>query len=117
MIINNGVLVASDTAENLAKRMSGGNQYLLRLAASEAGAQTALRAVSGVSAVASRGVVEADSVDVVVDFDDGSDPRRAIFAALSKAEMPILQMKPIDVSLEQIFLQLTTDDATNGATG
>ncbi len=108
IIINRGQLVASDTTENLAKRLSGGSQYLLRVGGADNAVQAAIKGVTGVSGVSSRGVVEADSVDVIVDFDDGADPRRAMFTALSKADLPILQMKPVDVTLEQIFLQLTT---------
>ena len=108
IIINRGQLVASDTTENLAKRLSGSSQYLLRVAGAENAVQGAINGVAGVSGVTSRGVVEADSVDVVVDFADGADPRRAMFSALSNADLPILQMKPVDVTLEQIFLQLTT---------
>ena len=41
--------------------------------------------------------------------DQNGDVRRAMFNALSRNTMPILMLRSLDMTLEDIFLQLTTD--------
>lgn len=40
---------------------------------------------------------------------EGADIHRELFAGLSEAGCPIQMLKPVDVSLEDIFLRLTQD--------
>ena len=111
IIINRGRLVASDTTENLGKRLHDSSQFRLRVAGSEADALAALSGVEGVNEVRAQGTVEHGAVDLRVETTAGADPRRAIFHALSKADLPIYLMTAMDYTLEEIFLQLTTEDA------
>ena len=117
IIINRGRLVASDTTENLGKRLHDSSEFRLRVAGSEEAALAALAGVAGVNEVSSQGTVEQGTVDLHVETTAGADPRRAIFHALSKADLPIYLMTAMDYTLEEIFLQLTTEDATRGAAG
>ena len=39
-----------------------------------------------------------------------TDIRQALFMRMAKANTPIMMMKPMDITLEDIFLQLTTQD-------
>jgi ABC-2 type transport system ATP-binding protein len=41
-----------------------------------------------------------------------TDIRRDVFYALSAAKIPILMMRSLDMSLEEIFLNLTTNETT-----
>ena len=115
IIINRGRLVASDTTENLGKRLHDSSEFRLRVAGSEEAALAALAAVAGVDEVSAQGTVEQDTVDLRVVTAAGADPRRAIFHALSKADLPIYLMTAMDYTLEEIFLQLTTEDAAGGS--
>jgi ABC-2 type transport system ATP-binding protein len=115
IIINRGRLVASDTTENLGKRLHDSSQFRLRVAGSEAAALAALDGVDGVNEVRAQGTVEQGTVDLRVETTAGADPRRAIFHALSRADLPIYLMTAMDYTLEEIFLQLTTEDAAVGA--
>ena len=115
IIINRGKLVASDTTENLGKRLHDSSEFRLRVAGSEEAALVALTGVAGVEEVSAQGTVEQDTVDLRVVTAAGADPRRAIFNALSRADLPIYLMTAMDYTLEEIFLQLTTEDATGGA--
>ena len=111
IIINRGKLVASDTTANLGRRLHDSNQFRLRVAGGEADALAALRGVPGVQAVSAQGSVEQGTVELRVETAAGADPRRAIFHALGKADLPIYLMTAMDYTLEEIFLQLTTEDA------
>jgi len=108
IIINKGKIVASDTPENLSRRLGESSKLSLRIAANEKQAVKVLRDVPGIKYVEAQGVKEPDTVDVWVEAEKDIDVRRPIFNALSRAGYPILQMKSMDLTLEEIFLQVTT---------
>ncbi len=56
------------------------------------------------------GTKEPDTVDFLIESDQNQDVRRAMFNALSRNAMPILMLRSLDMTLEDIFLQLTTED-------
>ncbi len=111
IIINHGKIVASDTAENLGKALAGSGRLALRVKGSADAAQAAIGTVDGVESVRVTGQSAAiGTVDLEVDTGD-TDPREAIFFALAKAKLPLFGMQSMEVTLEEIFLQLTEDDS------
>ena len=48
---------------------------------------------------------------------EGADPREAVFRACAGADLPILEMRRESLSLEQIFLELTSDASAAGQAG
>jgi ABC-2 type transport system ATP-binding protein len=110
LIINQGVIVADDTPENLAQRLLGGSHVLLRLDADRQAAQEILGTVAGVSGQEFRESQEAGTVEVVVEAASDADIRRDIFRAFAGADIPILMMRALDMSLEEIFLHVTTKE-------
>ncbi len=110
VIINKGKIVASDSPENLSKRLLGTNRLVLRVAGEAAQVIKTLENVAGISQVEPRGVREPGTVDVMVESETEEDIRRPLFYALSQANLPILMMKAVDLSLEEIFLQIITEE-------
>ena len=110
IIINKGRIVASDSPTNLSRRLTGGSHLVLRIAGSGPEVVGVLSKVTGVSNVRVQGEREPGTVDVVVEADGEADIRRALFFALSEARLPILLMKAEDLTLEEIFLQLITEE-------
>ena len=111
IIINHGKIVASDTAENLGKALAGSGRLALRVKGSADAAQAAIGTVDGVESARVTGQSAAiGTVDLEVDTGD-TDPREAIFFALAKAKLPLFGMQSMEVTLEEIFLQLTEDDS------
>ncbi len=110
LIINKGKIVASDTPENLSRGLSRDNRISVRLAASEKDALALVRGVDHVVKAHTSGTGEAGAVDIVVEATKDHDVRRDLFAACARANMPILLMKPLDLTLEEIFLNLITDE-------
>ncbi|MFY9175748.1 MAG: ATP-binding cassette domain-containing protein [Caldicoprobacterales bacterium] len=110
IIINKGKIVASDTPDNLSRRLGESSKLTLRIAAEEKQAIKVLRDVAGIKYVEAQGVKEPDTVDVWVEAEKDIDVRKPIFNALSRAGYPILQMKSMDLTLEEIFLQVTTQE-------
>jgi ABC-2 type transport system ATP-binding protein len=110
IIIDKGEIVAQDTMQNLARSVGDMSRIMIRIAGADRHMQRTLRELEGVSFVEEMGVKEPDSMDFMVESEKRMDVRRAIFNAMSRAGKPILMLRPMDVSLEDIFMQLTTMD-------
>ncbi len=110
IIINKGKIVASDTPENLSKRLSGTGRLSLRVAGPEKQVLKLIRELEGVKDAEVQGVKEPGTVDILVEAEKDIDIRRPLFYALSRAEYPILYMRSVDLTLEEIFLQVTTEE-------
>ena len=111
LIINQGRIVADDSPENLAKRILGGSRILLRLDAAEAAVKGALERVSSIRKLEFKEPQEPGTVDAIAEAAEDTDIRRDLFRALAAADIPILMMRSLDMSLEDIFLNLTTEEA------
>jgi ABC-2 type transport system ATP-binding protein len=112
VIINKGRVVAVDTPENLTARLRGSETMFLQVAAPAADVQAALAAVPGVTRAAatpSRDGV----VDVEVDSRRGLDVRRELAATVVARGWGLLELRPMRMSLEDIFLSLTTEDVAS----
>jgi len=110
LIINRGRIVASDTPENLSRGIVGENRLTLRVAGTEEEVLALLRGIPNVVKAQGIGQREAGTIDVLVEAVKDRDIRAAVFAALAKADRPILMMKTMDLTLEDIFLNLITEE-------
>jgi ABC-2 type transport system ATP-binding protein len=108
LIIDRGKIVADGTPENLAKRLLGGSHILLRLDGVETAVRKALDTVTAVRRLEFRESQEEGTCEVIAEAAGETDIRRDLFRALSAASIPILMMRSQDMSLEDIFLNLTT---------
>ena len=110
LIINKGRIVADDSPENLAKHILGGSHIHLRLDASQAAVNGAFGKVSSIKELEFRESQESGTVEVVVEAEGETDIRRDLSRELAAAGIPILMMRSVDMSLEDIFLNLTTKE-------
>jgi ABC-2 type transport system ATP-binding protein len=115
LIINQGAIIADDTPENLARRLLGGSHILLRVDGGREAVSRALETIPAVRKVEFRESQEPGTLDLVAETGEETDIRRDIFRALSAAKLPILMMRSLDMSLEDIFLNLTTKETTGEA--
>ena len=109
VIIHQGRIVAEDILEHLIHPESETRKVRLRVAGPEEEVLSALRATEGVEQVDALGTREADSADYLLHAREGCDIRRAVFAAMAERGWPILIQRPVDLELEDVFLQLTGD--------
>lgn len=109
IIINNGQIIASDTPQNLSQKLVGGGKYLIRVAANVTDIKNALTSIEGIKNIEAQGVKEEGSVDLIIEAVPETDIQKAIFAALAAKQLPILMLKPIEMSLEEVFITLTKD--------
>ena len=108
LIISRGKLVASDTPDNLAHSLAKSAELLVRVRGAETAVLQILGAVANVESATPVGSTEPGTVDVELKSKSDSDVRDGVFRALAKADLPLLMMKSLDLTLEDIFLQLTT---------
>ncbi len=108
LIINDGKIVASDTPDNLSKGLLGANRLTLRIAGTKEAIEGTLKDIPAIQDIEFGQGIEKDAEDLIVSIQKDMDARREIFNALSKAGLTILLMRPVDVTLEDIFLTLTT---------
>ncbi len=110
LIINNGRLVANDTAENLSKTLSSDHSIVVRVAGPEAEIHKILLSIKGVESVSAQGLREDNAYEFLIMPKENSDIRRDIFSRLAERNRPLLELRSNELTLEQIFLRLT--DAT-----
>lgn len=115
IVINNGKLVADDTPDNLSKDMSTDHTLTIRIEGPEDEIYKTLVKIPNMVSVQALGEKENGGVfDFSVEAQKGEDIRREIFKRLAARNWPILSMRTNQLSLEDIFLQLTSDNKNNG---
>lgn len=106
-IISKGKLVASDSTENLLERMTGNQQISLLVKAEAKAAEGALLALAGVERCELSEQREEGTAALLISAKKDCDIREDIFHTCAEAQLPILEMKTAEKSLEDVFLELT----------
>lgn len=112
IIINKGKIVASDTPDKLSSSLTQGHKMLARIKGGEQKILQALQTVPAFKHITPLPCRENGAFDFEIQSGDGVDIREDIFRCAAENNMPILMLKSTDMSLEEIFLQLTTTDET-----
>jgi ABC-2 type transport system ATP-binding protein len=109
VIINNGRVVAIDTPANLTGRLRGSETMYVQIDAMGSDASALLRGLPGVT-----GVSVADSHNGTTGYEvtseKGRDVRRELARAVVAQSWGLLELRPTRMSLEEIFLHLTTEE-------
>ncbi|NCP86598.1 MAG: MFS transporter [Anaerolineae bacterium CG_4_9_14_3_um_filter_57_17] len=110
LIINKGKIVVEDTTNNLQSNLAGGQQAQLIIRGEAAQLAPSLQKVPGVREVK---LTAADSLQF--SYESKQDPRPQVARAVLAANFDLLEMRLISLSLEDIFLELTREDAPKEA--
>lgn len=109
VIINHGKIAAVDTISDLSKRLSGQSKILLTFRGPIKETITKIRTVRGIASAVSR---VADSkysqIEITIAANDTAETRVAIFELMAREGWPILEMRSMDPSLEEVFLSITS---------
>ena len=111
VIINRGKIAAVDTPANLASQVKGGQRVHLELQADEASVRGALAEVAGIQRVSIEPAGNPGRLSVTLESASGEDVRSQIAAKIVGKGWPLFELRGVNLSLEDIFLQLTTEDA------
>lgn len=111
IVINNGRLVADGATDTLAHDLSEDHRLVLRAEGPEREMVHAIQALPRVTDVSSLGEKEPGVFEISVESDPDVDLRRDLFALMARKGWPMLALKNSDLTLEDLFLQLTGSDA------
>jgi ABC-2 type transport system ATP-binding protein len=106
VIINKGRVVAVDTPENLTNRLTGAETMFIQVDAPAGEAGPALASIPGVTRV----VASDGGGTFEVESENGTDIRRELARTVVTRGWGLLELRPMRMSLEEIFLQVTTDE-------
>jgi ABC-2 type transport system ATP-binding protein len=112
VIINKGKVVAVDTPDNLTRQLRGAETMYVLVDGGDATAL--LEGVAGVTRVAASDRHGA-AVGYEVESTRGEDVRRELARAVVSGGLGLLELRPSRMSLEEIFLQVTTEEETGKA--
>ncbi len=107
VIINQGKIVADDSAENLSAHFSSDHRLLVRIAGPRNETIALVKGIKGVTAVTDAGSKEVGTVELLIETTPGTDIRRHLFTRLAERGWPLLYSKTQAMSLEDIFISLT----------
>jgi ABC-2 type transport system ATP-binding protein len=107
LIINKGRIVAEDTPENLQARIVGAERSILRI---KGDAEELMPLISKINGVQDAKIRPDGAVEF--QFAPGVDVRPEVAKTVINSGFDLLELSPVGLSLEEIFLELTRDDAS-----
>jgi ABC-2 type transport system ATP-binding protein len=105
IIINRGRIVASDTAENLARQLGNGSRIALTVQGPKKEVAAALKAVPGVKEVAGQ-----ENGRYLVETVRDRDLRPELARLVVERHWRLLELKAQEFTLEDVFLNLVTEE-------
>lgn len=115
IVMNNGCLVADGATDTLAHDLSSDHRLIARIDGPESEILQAIRGMEHVAEVYSLGEKEKGVFEISIEGEPNYDLRRNLFALLTRKGWPLLALRNTDLTLEEVFLQLTSGDASHAA--
>jgi ABC-2 type transport system ATP-binding protein len=112
LIINQGRIVAEDTPQRLTARLQGAERIRLQVQGADDNLRQRLATIEGVVSVEP---LKGNGYEVQSAL--GVDVRAQLAAMVVSGGWGLLEMRPVGMSLEEIFLRLTTSEADVAETG
>ena len=109
LIISKGKLVASDTPENLERNLGDSDLIEIETKASPDEVRRILETVDGIRSISTKHL-ENGITWAQVQEKKNTDIREKVFQAFAQKHQPLLKLNPLQVSLEDVFMELTQSD-------
>jgi ABC-2 type transport system ATP-binding protein len=111
VIINKGKIAAIDTPLNLTTQLNSGQRIQVEAQAPEQALQQALSQIPGASRVQLEPARADGHVAATIEAAPGEDLRSVVASKIVEKGWPLFELRGVSMSLEDIFLELTTDEA------
>lgn len=111
IIINNGQIVAVDTPENLTAGLQSSTKLRIRVDGPVDQVGVALTQLPGVLRVVAEDEAHETPKNFVVESERNCDLRREVSRLIVERGWGLLELRPADMSLEEIFVRLVTKEA------
>lgn len=106
IIINQGTIVADDTADHLTQALNEEKEYIIRVAGEEQQVLQVLQSLDHMREILSCGSKEEGTCDFILHPETGTEIRFALFHLLAEHNLPLLELKDNALTLEEVFLKL-----------
>lgn len=114
VIVNRGQVIAEDTPAGLSQRLAGADRFTVTVRGPQDDVMKALQGISGVAHVGlheqPRDASDVFAFDLDADAGTGVGLSEAIAAAIVGSGWGLREMRRVNLSLEDVFLQLTTSE-------
>ncbi len=109
LIISKGKLVASDTPENLERNLGDSDLIEIETKAGPDEVRRILETVDGIRSISTK-YLENGITWAQIQEKKNTDIREKVFQAFAQNHQPLLKLNPLQVSLEDVFMELTQSD-------
>jgi ABC-2 type transport system ATP-binding protein len=106
VVLHRGRLVADDAPEALGRSLGSANRMVARIQGQPERVQAALNRVAGIARVVVLAQREPNAYEYTIEGARDRDIRADVFRALARADLPLLDARSGEDSLEQVFLSL-----------
>lgn len=110
VVIDKGKLVANDTTENLSHNLSADHKLIVQIEGPQKEVKQLLESIPDMVEVHLNRTVDKSVSEFSLNAKEGADVRREVFKRMAARNYPILLMRSSELTLEEIFLKLTTGD-------
>ncbi|MBS7369854.1 MAG: ATP-binding cassette domain-containing protein [Oscillospiraceae bacterium] len=110
VVIDKGKLVANDTTENLSHSLSADHKLTVQIEGPAKEVKSLLEAIPDMMEVHVNRTIDKTVTEFELNAKEGADVRREVFKRMAGRNYPILLMRSSELTLEEIFLKLTTGD-------
>ena len=112
IIINEGKLIAVDTPDNLMRQLQSSAQIVLLVRGPQEEVAQKLGMVKGVKGVTKKASGGYNGDTYIVEAMKNVDIRKDLAMIIVNNHWDLLEMRPVSMSLEDIFIKLVTDEET-----
>lgn len=110
IIINKGRIVASDTPNNLTKRLKDSESLFIEVEGPRDAIENKIKAMKGVTRVVWEGTTNENILGFTIETALNVDLRKELASLIVNQGWGLLELRPIGMSLEEFFLHLTTKE-------
>ncbi|MCL2488724.1 MAG: ABC transporter ATP-binding protein [Oscillospiraceae bacterium] len=113
VVIHRGRIAADAPAAELTRLHSTDRRLLVRVAGPDTEVNKLLRGIGGVVGVAALGAKEPGVYEYAVEQRERTDIRRDVFSRLAEKKWPLLGLRSMEMSLEEVFIKLTNEQVAD----
>ena len=108
VIINNGYIAAIDSLSDLSKRLSGQTKLLMTFGGPAKECSSQIRTLPGIASAVPKVInSKVSQIEITLVGESSTEIRSSIFFFMAQQGWPILELRSMDPSLEDIFINIT----------
>lgn len=110
IIINEGKIIADEKTSKLNQSLGQNNRFKVKVAGPIKEVTKLLKELHGVTKVTQDGARDGDAFSYIIEYSGAIDIRKMMFRALAEKGWPIMAMEGVEITLEDLFIKLTSKE-------